>query len=409
LPASTPTTPGHHPPLYFLSSEIEEVWIAFHLHDWRTMLADRRVRLMVGPDVAEQLRQSLIAHPEVPQPKLALTLGPPLWPPGSDLEIEIKKLVARQESIGLQAVTDGEFRRSWWHYDFLSHLDGVELVSVAQGLQFKGTQTKAEGLHVHGKIDFSPSHPMIDHFRYLKSVAKAVPKMTIPSPTALHYRGGRQAIEKSAYPEMEPFFADLGKAYAKAVRAFGEAGCTYLQLDEVYVAYLCDEAQRDYLRGRGDDPDRLLHVYADLVNAACAGRTPGMTISMHLCRGNFRSTWMAQGGYEPVADILFNQMGVDAYFMEYDTERAGGFEPLRLLPKNKQVVLGVMTSKTGALESKDQLKRRIDEAAKFAPLDQLCLSPQCGFASTEEGNLLAEDEQWAKLGRCVEVAREMWG
>ena len=251
--------------------------------------------------------------------------------------------------------------------------------------------------------------PMIDHFKYLKSVAKSVPKMTIPSPTALHYRGGRQAIEKSVYPEMEPFFADLGRAYGKAVRAFGEAGCTYLQLDEVFVAYLCDEAQREYLRGRGDDPDRLLHVYADLVNAACAGRTPGMTISMHLCRGNFRSTWMAQGGYERVADILFNQMGVDAYFMEYDTDRAGGFEPLRFLPKGKQVVLGVMTSKTGELESKDQLKRRIDEAAKFAPLDQLCLSPQCGFASTEEGNLLAEDEQWAKLGRCVEVAREVWG
>ncbi len=322
---------------------------------------------------------------------------------------EIKKLVAKQESIGLQAVTDGEFRRSWWHYDFLAKLDGVELVSVTQGLQFKGTQTKAEGLHVHGKIDFSPSHPMIDHFKYLKSVAKAVPKMTIPSPTALHYRGGRQAIEASVYPEMEPFFADLGRAYGKAVRAFGEAGCTYLQLDEVFVAYLCDEAKREYLRGRGDDPDRLLHVYADLVNAACAGRTPGMTISMHLCRGNFRSTWMAQGGYERVADILFNQMGVDAYFMEYDTERAGGFEPLRFLPKGKQVVLGVMTSKTGELESKDQLKRRIDEAAKFAPLDQLCLSPQCGFASTEEGNLLAEDEQWAKLGRCVEVAREVWG
>ena len=191
--------------------------------------------------------------------------------------------------------------------------------------------------------------------------------MTIPSPTALHYRGGRQAIEKSVYAEMEPFFVDLGKAYTKAVRAFGEAGCTYLQLDEVFVAYLCDAAQRDYLRGRGDDPDKLLHIYADLVNAACAGRTPGMTISMHLCRGNFRSTWMAQGGYEPVADILFNQMNVDAYFMEYDSDRAGGFEPLRFLPKNKHVVLGVMTSKTGALESKDQLKRRIDEASKFAP------------------------------------------
>jgi 5-methyltetrahydropteroyltriglutamate--homocysteine methyltransferase len=324
-------------------------------------------------------------------------------------DAEIRKLVAKQESIGLQAVTDGEFRRAWWHYDFLGHLDGVELVSVAQGLQFKGTETKAEGLHVHGKIDFSPAHPMIGHFKYLKSVAKAVPKMTIPSPTALHYRGGRQAIEKSVYPDMEPFFEDLGKAYTKAVRAFGEAGCTYLQLDEVFVAYLCDPAQRDYLRGRGDDPDKLLHVYADLVNQAVAGRTPGMTISMHLCRGNFRSTWMAQGGYEPVAEILFNKMGVDAYFMEYDTERAGGFEPLRLLPRNKLAVLGIMTSKTGALESKDQLERRLDEATKFVSLDQLCLSPQCGFASTEEGNLLAEEEQWAKLARCVEVAKEVWG
>ncbi|WIM12377.1 5-methyltetrahydropteroyltriglutamate--homocysteine S-methyltransferase [Enhydrobacter sp.] len=323
-------------------------------------------------------------------------------------DVEIRKLVAKQEAIGLQGITDGEFRRSWWHYDFLAGLQGVELVSVAQGLQFKGTQTKAEGLHVHGKIDFPNDHPMLDHFRFLKSTVTQTPKMTIPSPTALHYRGGRQAIEKAVYPEMEPFFEDLGKAYGKAVRAFGEAGCTYLQLDEVFVAYLCDPAQRDYLRGRGDDPDRLLHVYADLVNAACAGRTPGMTISMHLCRGNFRSTWMAQGGYEPVADILFNRMNVDAYFMEYDTERAGGFEPLRLLPKNKHVVLGVMTSKTGALESKEQLERRIDEAAKFAPLDQLCLSPQCGFASTEEGNLLAEDEQWAKLARCVEVAEEVW-
>jgi 5-methyltetrahydropteroyltriglutamate--homocysteine methyltransferase len=324
-------------------------------------------------------------------------------------DTEIRTLVAKQEAIGLQGITDGEFRRSWWHYDFLSQLDGVELVSVAQGLQFKGVQTKAEGLHVHGRIDFPATHPMLGHFRFLKSVTTQTPKMTIPSPTALHYRGGRAAIETSAYPEMEPFFEDLGRAYAKAVRAFGDAGCTYLQLDEVYVAYLCDPAQRDYLRNRGDDPDRLLHVYVDLVNAACAGRTPGMTISMHLCRGNFRSTWMAEGGYEPVADILFNKMDVDAYFMEYDTGRAGGFEPLRLLPRNKHVVLGVMTSKTGTLESKDQLERRIEEAAKFAPLEQLCLSPQCGFASTEEGNLLAEDEQWAKLARCVEVAEEVWG
>ena len=324
-------------------------------------------------------------------------------------DAEIRKLVAKQESIGLQAVTDGEFRRSWWHYDFLSRLDGVELVSVAQGLQFKGTQTKAEGLHVHGKIDFSPTHPMLGHFRFLKSVARATPKMTIPSPTALHYRGGRQAIEKSVYPEMEPFFADLGRAYGKAVRAFGEAGCTYLQLDEVFVAYLCDEAQREYLRGRGDDPDRLLHVYADLVNAACAGRTPGMTISLHLCRGNFRSTFIASGGYEPVAELMFNEIKVHGYFMEFDSERAGGFEPLRFVPKGKQVVLGLVTSKSGTLESQDELKRRIEAAAKFVPLDQLCLSPQCGFASSEDGNILAEEEQWKKLELVAKTAEEVWG
>jgi 5-methyltetrahydropteroyltriglutamate--homocysteine methyltransferase len=240
-------------------------------------------------------------------------------------------------------------------------------------------------------------------------VAKATPKMTIPSPTALHYRGGRQAIEKSVYPEMEPFFADLGRAYGKAVRAFGEAGCTYLQLDEVFVAYLCDPAQRDYLRGRGDDPDKLLHIYADLVNAAVSGRTPGMTISMHLCRGNFRSTWMAQGGYERVADILFNQMNVDAYFMEYDSERAGGFEPLRFVPKGKMVILGLVTTKKGALEKKDDLKRRIDEAAKHVPLEQICLSPQCGFSSTVEGNALTLDEEIAKLKLVVDTAREVWG
>ena len=322
---------------------------------------------------------------------------------------EIRAAIGKQQDVGLKAITDGEFRRAYWHFDFLEHLDWVTAVTADSGMHFKGVAAIAKALRITGQIGFS-DHPMVGHFEFLRDNVAAgfTPKMTIPSPTALHYRGGRQAIEPSVYPEMAPFFADLGRAYGKAVRAFGEAGCTYLQLDEVYVAYLCDEAQRDYLRGRGDDPERLLQVYADLVNAACAGRTPGMTISMHLCRGNFRSTWMAQGGYERVADVLFNQMGVDAYFMEYDSDRAGGFEPLRFLPKGKQVVLGIMTSKTGALESKDQLKRRIEEAAKFVPLDQLCLSPQCGFASTEEGNLLAEDEQWAKLARCVEVAQEVW-
>ena len=219
----------------------------------------------------------------------------------------------------------------------------------------------------------------------------------------------RAAIEMSAYPTMEPFFEDLGHAYTKAVGAFGEAGCTYLQLDEVFVAYLCDDAQRQMLRDRGDDPDKLLFVYRDLVNAAVAGRTPGMTISMHLCRGNFRSTWMAQGGYERVADILFNQMGVDAYFMEYDTERAGGFEPLRFVPKGKKVILGLVSTKTPVLESKDFLRRRIDQAALHFPLENLALSPQCGFASHSRGSALSFAQQEAKLRRVVETAREVWG
>ena len=324
-------------------------------------------------------------------------------------DTEVRKLVAKQESIGLKGVTDGEFRRSWWHYDFLAKLQGVELISVAQGLQFKGTETKAEGLHVHGKIDFAGDHPMLDHFGFLKSVAKQTPKMTIPSPTALHYRGGRQAIEKSVYPEMEPFFEDLGRAYTKAVRAFGEAGCTYLQLDEVFVAMLCDAQYREQVKARGDDPQKLAGIYADLVNAAVADIPPDMTVTMHLCRGNYKSTHMGAGGYAAVQETLFNRTNVHGYFMEFDSERAGSFEPLRLLPKGKTAVLGLVTTKTGQLEPKDAIKRRLDEAARFADLDQLALSPQCGFASTEEGNVLAEDEQWAKLAMIVEVAREVWG
>ena len=252
---------------------------------------------------------------------------------------------------------------------------------------------------------------MIDHYQFLAGhVRTAVPKQTIPSPSVVHFRGGRDAIDKTTYPTLEPFFADLGAAYNKAVRAFGAAGCRYLQLDEVNIAYLCDPEQIAMLKARGEHVEDLLGIYAGMLNQAIAGKPEGMTISMHLCRGNFRSTWIASGGYEPVAEVLFNQINSDAYFMEYDTDRAGGFEPLRFVPRGKKmVVLGIMTSKTGELESKDELKRRIDEAAKFLPLEQLALSPQCGFASTEEGNTLTEDQQWAKLSRCVEVAREVWG
>jgi 5-methyltetrahydropteroyltriglutamate--homocysteine methyltransferase len=250
---------------------------------------------------------------------------------------------------------------------------------------------------------------MLEHFKFVREHTRAIPKMTIPSPSSLHFRYGREAVPESIYPDMSDFYRDLGSTYRQAVRAFAEAGCRYLQLDEVNFTYLCDPKLRAQVANRGDDPERLPHIYAEMINAAISDIPPDTTITMHLCRGNFRSTFVASGGYEPVAEILFNEIDVHGYFMEYDSERAGGFEPLRFVPKNKTVVLGLVTSKSGRLESKDELKRRIDEAAKFVPLDQLCLSPQCGFASTEEGNVLAEEEQWAKLSRIVEVARDVWG
>jgi 5-methyltetrahydropteroyltriglutamate--homocysteine methyltransferase len=321
----------------------------------------------------------------------------------------IREVIARQHATGLQGITDGEFRRSFWHLDFLEHLGGVEGHHSEQGFQLKGGQIRMHGLKVTGRLCFRDHHPFLDHFKFLQANTSRTAKMTIPSPSVLHYRGGRKAIRESVYPEMESFFHDLGQAYKRAVAAFGEAGCRYLQLDEVNFTYLCDEDQRQMLRDRGDDPDQLPHVYADMLNAAISGRPPGMRITLHLCRGNFKSMWIAQGGYEPVADVLFNEVNADGYFMEWDTERAGGFEPLRLVPKNKIVVLGLVTSKSGTLESKDFLKRRIEEACTFIDFDQLCLSPQCGFASTEEGNVLLEQEQWAKLRLIVEVAHEVWG
>jgi 5-methyltetrahydropteroyltriglutamate--homocysteine methyltransferase len=322
---------------------------------------------------------------------------------------EIKASIKRQEEVGLEAVTDGEFRRAFWHYDFLEELDGVEGFWMDQGVQFKGATLKPKGLRVVGKLGFSGHHPFVDHFAFVKANTSRKPKMTIPSPSMLHYRGGRKMINAGVYREMDAFYSDLGQAYNGAVKAFYDAGCRYLQLDDVSFAYLCDPEQKEMLRERGDDPEKQPQIYADMINAALKDRQRDMTVTMHLCRGNFRSTFVASGGYEPVADLLFNGIDVDGYFMEWDTDRAGGFEPLRFLPKGKTVVLGLVTSKTGTLEKKDDVKRRIEEAAKFVDLDQLCLSPQCGFASTEEGNALAEDEQWAKLATIVEVSREIWG
>jgi 5-methyltetrahydropteroyltriglutamate--homocysteine methyltransferase len=321
----------------------------------------------------------------------------------------IERIIARQAEIGLRSATDGEFRRAMWHFDFLERLDGVESFRSDHGIAFKGgMETQPKGLRVVGKVGFS-SHPMVEHFRLLRERTRAAAKMTIPSPSVLHFRGGRRAVNPAVYPEMEEFYRDLGRAYRAAVQAFAEAGCRYLQLDEVNLAYLCDPEQRQILRDRGDDPDSLPAVYADMINTAISGRPSEMRITMHLCRGNFRSSWIAQGGYEPVAELLFNRIGVDGYFMEFDSERAGSFDPLRFVPKGKTVVLGLVTSKTGALESAEYLRRRIEEASHFVDLEQLCLSPQCGFASTEEGNSLTEDEQWAKLARIVEVAEKVWG
>jgi len=320
---------------------------------------------------------------------------------------EIEGIIRKQEEVGLHSITDGEFRRSWWHLDFLWGLDGVERYVMDKGIAFAGVQTRAEGARVTGKLGFS-GHPMIAHFKFLAAHTSRTPKITIPAPSALYGRVGREPISRAAYPELEPFFADLGAAYRKAVRAFADAGCRYLQLDEVFIAMLCDAGYRSTQAGRGDDPQKLAELYADLINTAMSDIPSDMTITMHLCRGNYRSTYMGSGGYDPVAEVLFDRIKVRGYFMEYDTDRAGSFEPLRRVRKGQTVVLGLVTTKTGQLESRDSLRRRIEEAARYVDLDQLCLSPQCGFASTEEGNTLAEQEQWAKLRTIVEVADEVW-
>jgi 5-methyltetrahydropteroyltriglutamate--homocysteine methyltransferase len=323
---------------------------------------------------------------------------------------EIKKIVKKQVEVGLKLATDGEFRRSWWHFDFIGGLKGAEIYTAEQGIQFKGIQTAARALRITGKLDFPADHPMLEHFKFLKANTSVTPKMAIPSPAVIHFRGGRPTISTAAYPELDAFFDDLGTLYGKAIRAFYDAGCRYLQLDDTVWAYLCSKDELEKARGRGDDVDRLPGIYAKTINTALKSKPNDMVVTTHVCRGNFRSHWISEGGYEPVAELLLGGVAYDGYFLEWDTDRAGGLEPLRFLPKgNKRVVVGLVTSKTGALEKKDDIKRRLDEAAKYAPLEQLCLSPQCGFASTEEGNDITEEEQWAKLRLVVDVAREVWG
>lgn len=319
---------------------------------------------------------------------------------------EILRIVDKQKSIGLQAVTDGELRRAWWHFDFLENLVGVQSYEADGGIQFHQQQTKSHSVKVISKLGFG-DHPMLEDFRFLHSVAGThVAKMTIPSPSMLHFRG---EIDKQVYPDEAMFFHDLAETYKQAIQSFYDAGCRYLQLDDTSWAYFCSDEQKAQMQARGLNPEALTKWYAKTINQAIADRPSDMTITMHICRGNFRSTWISSGGYEPVAEILFSGLNVDGFFLEYDSDRAGGFEPLRFVNrKDLQIVLGLITSKTGELENRDEIVRRIEEASRYVDLAQLNLSPQCGFASTEEGNLLTEDQQWAKLRHVVEIAEEVW-
>ncbi|MGH6923772.1 MAG: 5-methyltetrahydropteroyltriglutamate--homocysteine S-methyltransferase [Propylenella sp.] len=324
----------------------------------------------------------------------------------------IRDIVKKQEEIGLKAVTDGEFRRAWFHLDFLSAFSNVEVREATVKARFHTAageiQMQPPASYVVGKLTHD-RRIFVDDFKFLNSVAKAIPKLTIPSPSLMHFRGGRASVDTNAYPDIEDFHVDLAAGYAAEIRELGAAGCRYLQFDETTLAYLCDPTLKEQVRKAGEDPDALPARYAKLINNSLKGRPAGMTVCMHLCRGNYRSGWVAEGGYEPVAELLFNGIGMDGYFLEYDTERAGNFEPLRFVPKGKTIVLGLISSKTPVLEKADDLKRSIDQAAKYVPLDQLALSPQCGFASTVEGNALTAGEQFAKLRLVVEVARQVWG
>ncbi len=325
----------------------------------------------------------------------------------------ITEVVRKQEAVGLKGVTDGEFRRTFFHVDFLEQLDGVEVTYGEFNSKFRkddGTEVgfRPPTIHVAGKIEHSKSIQGAD-FDYLKSQVTKTAKVTIPSPSMLHFRGGRSAIDETIYPDLEVFYKDLGDAYAAEAADLAARGLRYLQLDDTNLAYLCDPKIRASTAERGDDPDDLTHAYCRLMNHALASRHDDMTLSVHLCRGNFKSAWVAEGSYEPVAEILLNEMDVDSFFLEYDDERSGGFAPLRFLPKGKSVVLGLMSSKKKEVESKDEVIRRIEEAAVYAPLEQLALSHQCGFSSTSHGNDLSEDDQWRKLERMVEVTEAVWG
>jgi len=325
----------------------------------------------------------------------------------------ISEAVAMQEGLGLQSATDGEFRRATWHMDFIYQLGGISHAAGYLAVKFRNPSGTVEwtpaALHVDSKLHLD--HTIFENdFRYLQSVVTtATPKLTIPSPNMVHYRGGPAAIDPAVYPDIEEFWSDLAAAYAEEVRRLAALGCTYLQLDDTSLAYLNDPKQRELVASQGADAEHQHLRYIRQINAALAGRPDTLTVTTHSCRGNFRSSWVAEGGYDFVAEALFGELEVDGFFLEYDDARSGGFEPLRFVPKDKYVVLGLVTTKRGELESKDLLKRRIEEASRYVPIEQLCLSPQCGFSSTVEGNALTREEQIAKLELIVETAADVWG
>jgi 5-methyltetrahydropteroyltriglutamate--homocysteine methyltransferase len=321
----------------------------------------------------------------------------------------IREVIRLQEDVGLESITDGEFRRTYFHIDFLEQLDGVKTDLPTIVRKADGTEELAPPvMRVVGKIRHARDIQRAD-FEFLSANTKRTAKVTIPSPTMLHFRGGRAGISQQHYPDLEEFYEDVARAYGEELTSLAAAGATYVQMDDTNLAYLCDPKMREAARSRGDDPDELPHRYAGFINRVVAKKPPGMTLAVHLCRGNFKSTHAAAGGYEPVAEALLSEMNVDAYFLEYDDERSGDFRPLRFLPAGKIVVLGLVTTKLGALETTDDIRRRIDEAAKYAPLEQLALSPQCGFSSTWHGNDIQVSQQMAKLKLVVDVARQVWG
>jgi 5-methyltetrahydropteroyltriglutamate--homocysteine methyltransferase len=329
----------------------------------------------------------------------------------------IRDVAKLQEEIGLQGITDGEYRRTIWHADFLRQIEGVSVkegvadgAGVGRKFQSGGQEIERSPTRFYTTGHLERSRGIeTDNFKYLASVTTRTPKLCIPSPTILHMRGGRDAVDKQAYPDMDRFYSDLAQVYREEIRALAELGCTYLQLDDPNMAYLCDEKMRESVRRIGEDPNQLPHIYAKLINDCIADRPANMTVCMHICRGNFRSAWAAEGGYDPVAEILFNEFKLDGFFLEYDSPRAGSFSPLRFVPNQKKIVLGLVTTKSGEMETADQLKRRIDEAAQYVPLEQLALSPQCGFSSTVLGNNISVDAEVRKLSLVVRVASEVWG